>query len=191
MYETWKAAFERDGQVTIRHSRKTGFWLLIGGLVFTAIGAYLLVVPLRSGLASFFGEAAGRAAGAISALFGLAVLAGALAFFLVRPILIVKLDQHGVTPGRWLPIAWDEITGVGLHRIHTTTLPVIRVTDSYASRVGEHYTGWKARLWRITETYEGPNRVPLGASGAAPAEDIRRLILWARDHVRGRTQRAL
>lgn len=189
MYERWKAAFDRDGQVTIRHSRKTGFWLLIGGLVFTAVGAYLLVMPLRSGFASFFGEAAGRAAGAISGLFGLAVLAGALTFFLVRPILILRLDQYGVTPGRWLPIAWDEITGVGLHRISSTTLPVIRVTDTYVSRAREHYTGLKARLWRITEAYEGPSRVPLSASGSAPAEDIQRLILWARDHVRGQTQR--
>ncbi len=127
MYEHWKAAFERDGQATIRHSRKTGFWLLIGGLGFIAAGLYLLTMPLRSAFASFFGTASGRIAGGLGVLLGLLAVMGALAFFLVRPALIVKLDGYGVTPGRGLPIAWDEITGVSLRRVHTMTLPTVRV----------------------------------------------------------------
>lgn len=190
MYETWKATFESEGQVTLRHSRKTGFWLLMGGLGFAAAGLYLLTMPLRSGFASFFGTAAGRAAGGVSGLFGLALIVGALAFFLVRPGLIVKLDEYGVTPGRGLPVAWDEITGVSLRRVSSMTLPIVRVSDSYMARAAEQYTGWQARLWRITRAYEGPNRVSLQASGAAPATDIQRLILWARDYVRDGTPTA-
>ncbi len=190
MYEHWKTAFGRDGQVTIRHSRKTGLWLLGIGLGFVAAGLYLLIMPLRSAFASFVGVGVARLAGGFNLLSGLAMIISSFAFFLLRPVLIVKLDDYGVTPGRGLPIAWDEITGVSLRRVHSMTLPSVRVRDSYMARAAEHYTGWQARLWRITRAYEGPDRVSLQASGAAPATEIQRLILWARDQVRqgsGRT----
>ncbi|MGH8905301.1 MAG: hypothetical protein ACRD0K_01990 [Egibacteraceae bacterium] len=181
MYETWKTAFERDGEVSIHGTRTHALLVALMGAAFVAVGALLLTVP--------FGNAFARLLPGLVTLAGvLSVLLGAVGVAVGarsarHPMLIARLNQHCLVPGLGCTIAWSEIEDVSLRRIGTVEHVEIRVSDAYAIRADRELRGWRARWWRTNRSWFGPGRVPLRTGAAGSGQDLQRLILWARAHV--------
>lgn len=101
---------------------------------------------------------------------------------LLRPPLVARIDRLGVTPGAWPPIEWSEVEGVALRWSQGVCHAEGRVVPSWRARVAQDLSAWDRFGLAWT-----PGGVPVRTGSGASADDLRRLILWSRDRVLGRT----
>ena len=171
VYELWKATFERDGVVVIRHRRLTSVVLFLSALLLTAVALWALLAPEPA-----VPVAVARVAGVALSVAAVAMWPG-VARGVVRPMPVARLDRLGLTPGSWPRIQWTEVEGVAVRRTHGVHQVEVRVAPSWWARAERHL----APLTRFAMSVVGKNRVGLRNGSRGSPADLRRLIMWVRD----------
>lgn len=180
MQEQWRQTFADHGEVDVRVGPRTALGMLTLGILFGATAAYLLLTP-----------GAGRApvsvlrfAGAVTSPLALTCLLYGV-WMLVAPIRVVHLDRRGVQARKAPRAAWEEVDGVRTYVTGGITFAAMRFTPDYWERVEREDPQLAQKLRRDRDAMEGEVSLPGGNPGGGEA--VKRLVLWAKQHVTAST----
>ena len=176
MFGEWKQRFEETGEVEVCVSRRGASIGLAIGLVMFALSMVLVLMP-----GSRYPLLLVRTIGWTGAVFCGVGLIVAVRFLLVPPVLL-RLDQRTVTARYLPPATWGEVLGASTMQNGGWTYTTLLLAPTFWARAEPR--GLRERLHRFRATAgAGQGEGLVGPAILGGADDLTRLVLWARQRV--------
>lgn len=171
MWSVWREALEREGVVEIRQRPWAGVGLVAAGLVFVAAGLFLGAAGESRGWGRF-APGMTNLIGWLGVGLGLVGLVNGVRILIRRP-LVVRIDRSGLGLPGGRHVKWPAVRAADTEGAAGQARAVVEVDDPDGV-IGRRTRGG------FRQAPPGVGRIGLRPYHAGTADDLARLIVWAR-----------